>query len=319
MKEFDSRKEDRKMKKSIPALMILCLLGFVLLTGCGASDQDALKDKLKNAGENVEEQAAAVAEDVTEPVASEEADEPEEIADGAVADEQEETADGAVADEADDFADAYVEPVRLPEPSGEKVPVDAATRKKMNIFLSNFSEAGLFAYDQDDPDWQEIYRWVRIWIKINKWELVKYEELPGSEYSTYETISLDDFNKITDKYLGLTITDAQAKAEFSEPDEIYEYFYENGKFYVPAADGESYTNLSIVSEVEELDDQKLKLTFTVYEQDLDAYFDGKDKAEYYVLSSSDAANNPELEAWITEYAIVRTEGSSFKLERLVEK
>ncbi len=315
MKEFGLRKEDRKMKKSILAVTVLCLLGLVLMTGCGASNESDLKDKLKNAGENVEEQAASVADEATEPVANEEADEP----DGAEADEPEETADGAVADEADDFADAYVEPVRLPEPSGEKVPVDAATRKKMNIFLSNFSEAGLFAYDQDDPDWQEIYRWVRIWIKINKWELVKYEELPGSEYSTYETISLDDFNKITDKYLGLTITDAQAKAEFSEPDEIYEYFYENGKFYVPAADGESYTNLSIVSEVEELDDQKLKLTFTVYEQDLDAYFDGKDKAEYYVLSSSDAANNPELEAWIQGYAIVRTEGSSFKLGRLVEK
>lgn len=315
MKEFGLRKEDRKMKKSILALMILCLLGFALLTGCGASKESDLKDKPENAGENVEEQAAAVAEEVPEPAANEETDEP----DGAVADEPEETADGAVADEADDFADAYVEPVRLPEPSGEKVPVDAATRKKMNIFLSNFSEAGMLAYDQDDPDWQEIYRWVRIWIKINKWELIKYEELPGSEYSTYETISLDDFNKITDKYLGLTITDAQAKAEFSEPNEIYEYFYENGKFYVPAADGESYTNLSIVSEVEELEDQKLKLTFTVYEQDLDAYFDGKDKAEYYALSSADAANNPELEAGITEYAIVRTEGSSFKLERLVEK
>ncbi len=88
---------------------------------------------------------------------------------------------------------------------------------------------------------------------------------------------------------------------------------------MPAADCDSYTKLSIVSEVEELEDQKLKLTFTVYEQDLDAYFDGKDKAEYYVLSSADAANNPELEAWITEYAIVRTEGSSFKLERIVEK
>ena len=77
--------------------------------------------------------------------------------------------------------------------------------------------------------------------------------------------------------------------------------------------------MTIVSKVEELDENKLKLYFTVYSQDLDAYFDGKDKHEYYGLSGDEASGNPELEQYDVGYAVVIPDGSSYKLEYLETK
>lgn len=201
------------------------------------------------------------------------------------------------------------------EPFGEEISIDAATRKKMNIFISNFTEAGMYAYDKDHYDINTLYPWVHIWMKINKGRELEYVTRPGEEYdSTYEVIGLEKFNRITGKYLGITITEeeaASAKLDWGLS------FYEDGIFYAPAADGESYTGLSIVSKVEKLSDGRLKLYYNNYYQDIDAYLEGKDKN--YSMTEEEASKNSDYEKSNSGYAIVRTEGSSYILEHLEER
>ncbi|MBQ7581801.1 MAG: hypothetical protein IJU25_03175, partial [Lachnospiraceae bacterium] len=113
------------MKKFVSVLMILCLMSLVVMTGCGGSGEDALTDRMESVKENAEEQAG--------PVVKEEAPEQKEP-------EETETAGPAVTESSQDAskpakedpAEADTDAVNLPEPVGEKVPVDAATRKKMN-------------------------------------------------------------------------------------------------------------------------------------------------------------------------------------------
>ncbi len=200
------------------------------------------------------------------------------------------------------------------EPIGENYVISAAEQKKMNIFLSNFSEAGLYEYDKENPDIGRLLRWAHLWTKLNKRSNIVYEGV--EDIGTCEKNSLDNINLVTDKYLGIKITEDQT-ASFSEPDSVYECFVRNGSFYVPAADGESYTCLSIVDTAETLGDGRMKLNYTVYSQDLDAYFEGKDKD--YTMTGKQAMNNAEYESVYKGYAIVTTDGTSYKLEYLKEK
>ena len=204
------------------------------------------------------------------------------------------------------------------EPFGTPVEIDKATQKKMNIFLSNFSEAGFRSYDKDARDIRAITYWAHIWTKINKNDFITYENRPGDEYDiTYEKISLDDMNYIIDKYLGFKLTDDMALSINDGSDEEEYFFYENGNFYAIAADGESYTNMTVVTQAEDLGDNRLKLCFDVYSQDLDAYFDGKEID--YTMTGEEAAGNPEYELLESGYAIVSTDGSAYKLEYLEQK
>ena len=215
------------------------------------------------------------------------------------------------------FEDEDLEFRDFEEPFGDEISVDATTLKKMNIFLSNFSEAGLQNFDKDDYDLRRLFAWGFIWTKLNKWKNITYENRPEEGiYSVCEVISLNDINKIFDKYLGFEITDEEATAQVSERDDYFGLFYEDGGIKAPAADGESYTGLSIVNKIEDLGDNRLKLYFTNYSQDLDAYFEGTDKDVYYGLTAEEAANNPELEQIDLGYAVVSVEESSYKLEHL---
>ncbi len=199
------------------------------------------------------------------------------------------------------------------EPSGKEVAVDPATLRKMNIFLSNFSEAWLEKYDKDNPDNFSLCRWVHIWFKINKYEKIEYETR-GDDL--YEKISLEEINKVFDRYLGITLSEAEISGIEPPSADYGEFFYEDGYLYATAADGESYTNLSIVSGVEDIGDNRLKLNFDIYSQDLDLYFEGKEKDGYYSLTADEASDDLELEMWLSGYAVVRDDGSSFKLEYL---
>ncbi len=200
------------------------------------------------------------------------------------------------------------------EPFGENYTISAAEQKKMNIFLSNFSEACFTEYDKENPDIGKLLRWAHLWTKLNKWSNITYEDVEGE--GTCEKNSLENINSILDKYLGIKLTEEQT-ADFIEPDSYFYSFVRDGYFYVPAADGESYTLLSIVNSSETLDDGKMKLNYTVYSQDLDAYFEGKDKD--YTMTGVEAINNAEYESVYEGYAIVTVDGSSYKLEYLKER
>ncbi len=197
------------------------------------------------------------------------------------------------------------------EPSGKEISVDANTRKRMNIFLSNFSEAGLTKYDKDNRDLHAILWWSYTWSIINKYEFIEYHQLQDEKYDFFETrISLDNLNFITDKYLGFTFTDK----ELTGVKELHSFFYEDGYLYVPGGDGEAYTGFSLISKVEDLGDNKLKIYYNRYSLDLDAYLEGKEVD--YSLTQEEASKDSDYEKNEAGYAVVRVEDSTYKLEHL---
>lgn len=198
---------------------------------------------------------------------------------------------------------------------GKEMSLDAAEQKKLNIFMSNFSEAGLLKYDKDDLDMTDILHWTFIWTKLNKDKNIERRDVAGK--GLCEILSLDNVNAVTEKYLGITISEEDAMA--LPPDDTYGLFFDNGNMCMPAADGESYTNLTVVDKAEDLGARRFKFTFTVYSQDLDEYFDGKGKDEYYRLSGEEASKKSKLEIMWSGYAIASFDGSSYKLEYLEQK
>ncbi|MCR5196972.1 MAG: hypothetical protein K6D38_11665 [Pseudobutyrivibrio sp.] len=201
------------------------------------------------------------------------------------------------------------------EPSGKEITVDASTRKKMNVFLSNFSEAGLTEYDKDNRDLHAILWWAHTWSNINKNEFLEYHQLKDKKYEFFETrISLDNLNFITDKYLGFTFKDEDLKGVKTENGELRSFFYEDGYLYLPGGDGEAYTGFSLISKVEDLGDDRLKLYYNSYSLDLDAYLSGKEID--YSLTQEEASKDSDYEKNEAGYAVVRVEDSTYKLEHL---
>ena len=67
-------------------------------------------------------------------------------------------------------------------------------------------------------------------------------------------------------------------------------WYENGRFYYPAGDGESYNRFSVVDEAYRINDGTYRFRFTIYELDLDIYFDELGiPSKYYHLTPAEAA------------------------------
>lgn len=198
---------------------------------------------------------------------------------------------------------------------GRTVALDAATQKKLNIFMSNFSEAGLVEYDRAGRDLTDILHWTLIWTKLNKDKNIERRDVSGK--GLCEILSLDNVNAVTEKYLGITISDGDVRS--FKPDDTYRLFFDNDDLCQEAADGESYTNLTVVNTAEDLGARRLKITYTVYSQDLDEYFEGKGKDEYYKLTGEEASKNANLEPLWSGYAIVSFDGSVYKLEYLVSE
>lgn len=128
-------------------------------------------------------------------------------------------------------------------------------------------------------------------------------------------MSIDKVKKIVLKYFGIKLSD----------DEIYGYdwdksidngFCKGGYYYVPAADGESYTGFSIVEQAEDAGDGTLWIYFTTYSLDLDIYWDSDESIpkKYYQMTANEAMNSKDLESGYQGMAIVKKDGESYKLK-----
>ena len=180
-------------------------------------------------------------------------------------------------------------------------------QKKLNLFLSNFAEQRMSYFNGDDRDMYEIGQFAYMWTYINKGSDVKTE---GSNY----TVSFDTVKKLADKYLGIEISKNDLK-NYSSPDYKYQGFFKNGNYYIPAADGESYTSIAVVTSVEEEGDDLLRAEFAVFDVDTDLYFDNDEKIpkEFYSYSFNEATASSDLTQIDNGYAIVRKDGDSYKL------
>ena len=187
--------------------------------------------------------------------------------------------------------------------SGTPVGMDKDLQKKMNIFVSNFAEQGFSTFDYGKPDIEQIATFAYRWTRINNPDDVKIE-------GEYYTLSFDSIKKLADKYLGLKVTEDEMNKHVWNDDETGKF--KDGKLYVPAADGETYTTLAVVDSAEDMDGT-LRLEFTVYSLDLDTYWENDEiPKKYYSLSGKEAAVHTELESFAKGYAIVK-DGDQYKL------
>ncbi len=192
------------------------------------------------------------------------------------------------------------------EPQGAKIELSSAQQKDLNLFISNFAEQGFGYYDEQVNDASLFCTFAYRWSRINKQSNVKID-------GQYYKISFDTIKSTTQKYFGRTVK-VEDLENFPWKDLDNEY-YKNGYFWVPAADGESYTGLAIVDSAEDMGDGTIKLHFTEYSYDIDAYWDNNETIpqKIYALTGKQAASSDDLESFGTGTATVRKQGNSYVL------
>lgn len=164
-----------------------------------------------------------------------------------------------------------------------------------NIFLSNFSEQGFSLRGEGwtaEASDAELFRFAHLWAKINRHELIGYE-------NDFEIMDLDAVNLIVDRFfLGRRLSPAEG-TDYSADLGMGRFdwdrcFYRNGKFYYPAADGESRNCFTVVDRAMSDANGHSTFFFTIYELDLDIYWrKGEIPGEYYRLRPEEAAQRAE--------------------------
>ena len=182
-----------------------------------------------------------------------------------------------------------------PTETGDPFILSGTQQYAANLSLSNFSEQwfceiGTFDhYDPADTSIAQLFSFAHLWAKINRPTEMEYRD-------GYETMTRETFFEI----IGPRI----AYPEDLQPIEGEDYsaalgigtfdwnhcWYENGRFYYPAGDGESYNRFTVVDEAYKLQDGTCRFRFTIYELDLDIYFDELGiPSKYYHLTPAEAA------------------------------
>ena len=169
-----------------------------------------------------------------------------------------------------------------------------------NIFLSNFSEQHAFeryAFSADSPYVDDLVSFAYLYCKINRRNMLDTAQVGGSYYYT---LSLENANTVWNRHFDITLSEVDA-ARFPENQDMssqFHSFYENGTFYFPAADGESYNRLTVVSHIDppENGDYRYQMYFDIYKLDIQEYMkaNGSVDSSYYYLSASQAANDSRL-------------------------
>ncbi len=186
-------------------------------------------------------------------------------------------------------------PTAAPTETGDPFTLSETQQYAANLSLSNFSEQwfcemGTFDhYDSADTSIAQLFSFAHLWSKINRPTEMEYRD-------GYETMTRETFFEI----IGPRI----AYPEDLQPIEGEDYsaalgigtfdwnhcWYENGRFYYPAGDGESYNRFTVADEAYKLRDGTCRFRFTIYELDLDIYFDELGiPSGYYHLTPAEAA------------------------------
>ena len=164
-----------------------------------------------------------------------------------------------------------------------------------NLSLSNFSEqwfceyGGFDRYDAQDTSIAQLFSFAHLWCKINRPREMEYVD-------GYETMTRESFFEIIGPRIDYPADLQPVEGEdYSAALGIGNFdwnhcWYENGRFYYPAGDGESYNRFTVVDEAYKLHDGTYRFRFTIYELDLDIYWDELGiPLKYYHLSPSEAA------------------------------
>ena len=189
------------------------------------------------------------------------------------------------------------EETHTPRPleQGTPFPLSSAQQYAANLSLSNFSEQwfceiGTFDhYDPADTSIAQLFSFAHLWNKINRTTEMEYRD--GYETMTRETFyeiigPRLDYPKDLEPIDGEDYSAALGIGTF----DWNHCWYEDGRFYYPAGDGESYNRFTVVDEAYRINDWTYRFRFTIYELDLDIYWDELGiPSKYYHLTPAEAA------------------------------
>ncbi|MBQ7628249.1 MAG: hypothetical protein IJS85_04775 [Clostridiales bacterium] len=189
--------------------------------------------------------------------------------------------DPAESDPSDDFV---IEP--------EYLELDSEEQKYVNTYITNFVEQYFFDFDSDSATAEQLLDFVHIHLKINAYDQISYETKGDI---TFETFTVSEAIKVISKYFALYFTEDDCKALPAPPETYGDQpagpFYEDGKIWYEAADGESYNLIGIVDSVLNNTDGTLTLEFTIYSIDYEVYneLDMDGITAYYSMTPEQAA------------------------------
>ena len=182
-------------------------------------------------------------------------------------------------------------------------------QKKLNIFLSNFAEQGMGYFDYGRPDTGDLADFAYRWTYINKWSDLDITT------DGYYTLSLDKVKNVVNKYMDITLTDDNL-ISYTWPN-IYQGFVSKGRYCVPAADGELFDTLAIVTSLSEEGMNNYRAQFDIYELDWNYFINNEDvdsvPKEFYSYNAAAAESEPNLVKKESGYAVIKKDGESYKL------
>ena len=234
------------------------------------------------------EEAAAASE------AQEESETETEAPQASVATSESETSEAA--ESSDDFV---IEP--------EYLELDSEEQIYANTYITNFVEQYFYDFDRDSASTEQLLDFVHIHLKINAYDQISYETKGDI---TFETFTVDKSIKVISKYFAVYFTEEDCKALPAPPTDYGDQpagpFYEDGKIWYEAADGESYNLIGIVDSVLNNTDGTLTIEFTVYSIDYEVYneLDADGIAAYYSMTPEQAAADSTLTQVKTGTAVV---------------
>lgn len=196
------------------------------------------------------------------------------------------TEDPAESDLSDDFV---IEP--------EYIELGSEEQKYVNTYITNFVEQYFFDFDSDCATAEQLLDFVHIHLKINAYDQISYETKGDI---TFETFTVSEATKVITKYFSLYFTEDDCKVLPAPPETYGDQpagpFYEDGKIWYEAADGESYNLIGIVDSVLNNTDGTLTLEFTIYSIDYEVYneLDMDGITAYYSMTPEQAAADSTL-------------------------
>ena len=209
------------------------------------------------------------------------------------------TSDTEVPAESDPSDDFVIEP--------EYLELDSDEQKYANTYITNFVEQYFFDFDSDSATAEQLLDFVHIHLKINAYDQISYETKGDI---TFETFTVSEATKVISKYFALYFTEDDCKALPAPPETYGDQpagpFYEDGKIWYEAADGESYNLIGIVDSVLNNTDGTITIEFTIYSIDYEVYneLDMDGIAAYYSMTPEQAAADSTLTRVKTGTAVV---------------
>ena len=226
--------------------------------------------------------------------AQEESEAETEAPQASVATSESETSEAA--ESSDDFV---IEP--------EYIELGSEEQKYVNTYITNFVEQYFFDFDSDSATAEQLLDFVHIHLKINAYDQISYETKGDI---TFETFTVSEATKVISKYFALYFTEDDCKALPAPPETYGDQpagpFYEDGKIWYEAADGESYNLIGIVDSVLNNTDGTITIEFTIYSIDYEVYneLDMDGIAAYYSMTPEQAAADSTLTRVKTGTAVV---------------